>query len=161
MLEGRITEPIVTGTQVVFTSPRRDLYADPVPKVREIEEDEFEIVVRASSRPNYIHVAQIGNRLVLTNGVHKVCALYRKGFTHCPVLLRAAHNLEEAGMNPRGTSLFRQPIFDGSRPALVTDFLNPQTAAPLMMRSMYQVLQVAVNVGMLSVPALPEATRSV
>ena len=157
MSEGRITEPIVTGNQVVFTSPRRDLHADQFPKVREVGEGDFEIVVRASSRPNYIQVAQIANRLVLINGVHKVCSLYARGVTHCPVLLRTAHNLEEGGMNPRSTSLFRQPIFEGPRPALVTDFLNPQTAVPLVMRSMYQVLQVVVNVGTLSVPALPDA----
>lgn len=72
MSEGKITEPIVAGNQVIFTSPRRDLHADPIPIVRETEGGEFGIVIRASSRPNYVQVAEINGRLLLTNGVHKV-----------------------------------------------------------------------------------------
>jgi hypothetical protein len=156
MSEGRITEPIVVGTQVLFTSPRRDLHADPIPMVREVTGGEFEIVVRAASRPNYIQVAKIGERLFLSNGVHKVCALHQMGFSRIPCVYRTAHNLAEAGINPQSTSLFRQPIFDSQRPAVVTDFLNPKAAVPLKMRSMYQILQVTVGVGTLTVPALPE-----
>ncbi len=69
---------------------------------------------------------------------------------------KSAHNLAEAGVNPQSTSLFRQPVFESQRPALVTDFLNPRTAVPLRMRSTYQVLQVSVGVGTISVPALAE-----
>ncbi len=74
MSQGKITEPIVVGNQVLFTSPRRDLYADPIPTVRETDGGEFEIFVRAASRPNYVQVVKIGERLFLSNGVHKVCA---------------------------------------------------------------------------------------
>ncbi len=48
--EGTIHQPIVAGSQVLFTSPRRDLHADQVPAVRQIADGEFEIVVRAVSR---------------------------------------------------------------------------------------------------------------
>jgi len=156
MSEGKITEPIVTGKQVVFTSPRRDLYADPIPTVREINGGEFEIVVRAASRPNYVQVVRIGESLLLSNGVHKVCALHQMGYTETPCVYRKAHNLAEAGINLQSTSLFRDPIFKSQRPAIVTDFLNPQIGVPLRMRSMYQILQVSVGVGTHSVPALPE-----
>ena len=159
MSEGKITEPIVTGSQVLFTSPRRDLFADPIPTVRETESGEFEILIRAASRPNYVQVAQIGGRLLLTNGVHKVCALYKLGMREVPCVYRTAHSLEEAGFNPRNTSLFRDPIFRGERSALVIDFLNPDTAVPLRMRSMYQVLQVSISVGQLQIPALPKGDQ--
>jgi hypothetical protein len=156
MSEGKITEPIVTGNQVLFTSPRRDLFAHPVPTVRETGEGEFEIVVRAASRPNYIQVAVVQNRLFLTNGVHKVCALHKMGYSHCVCVVRQINDLAEAGVDQRQSSLFRDALFKSGRPALVTDFLNPLTAAPLKMRAMYQVLQVTFNVGAITVPALPK-----
>jgi hypothetical protein len=136
--EGRITDPIVVGSQVIFTSPRRDLYADPIPSVKESEGGEFEIIVRAASRPNYVQVVEIGQKLFLSNGVHKVCALYQTGFKKI-----------------QSTSLFRPQVFESQRPALTTDFVNPDTAVALKMRSTYQILQVSVGVGTLSVPALP------
>ncbi len=153
--EGRITDPIVVGSQVIFTSPRRDLYADPIPSVKESEGGEFEIIVRAASRPNYVQVVEIGQKLFLSNGVHKVCALYQTGFKKIPALYRKAHNLAEIGMNPQSTSLFRPQVFESQRPALTTDFVNPDTVVALKMRSTYQILQVSVGVGTLSVPALP------
>ncbi|HEV1993687.1 MAG TPA: hypothetical protein VGR03_05100 [Candidatus Acidoferrum sp.] len=156
MSEGKITEPIVTGNQVWFTSPRRDLFAHPVPTVREIGEGEFEIVIRAASRPNYIQVAAVENRLLLTNGVHKVCALHKMGYTHCVCVFRRANDLTEAGIDQRQTTLFRDAVFKSMRPALVTDFLEPLAAAPLKMRAMYQVLQIAFSVGTITVPALPK-----
>jgi len=156
MSEGKITEPIVTGNQVLFTSPRRDLFAHPVPIVRETGEGEFEIVVRAASRPNYIQVAVVENKLLLTNGVHKVCALHKMGYSHCVCVVRQVNDLAEAGVDQRLTTLFRDAVFKSRRPALVTDFLNPLAAAPLKMRAMYQVLQVTFNVGAITVPALPK-----
>jgi hypothetical protein len=155
MSEGKITEPIIVGNQVLFTSPRRDLHADPIPTIRGTEDGEFEIIVRAASRPNYVQVVQIGQRLFLFNGVHKVCASYQMGFKKIPAVFRTAHNLAEIGVNPQSTSLFRQPVFESQRPALVTDFLGPETAVPIKMRSAYQILQVSVGVGTLTVPALP------
>jgi hypothetical protein len=95
LTEGKINQPIVAGGQVLFTSRRRDLHADPVPSVRQVADGEFEIVTRALSRPNYIQVARIGRRLFLTNGVHKVCALYKAGYTHCYCLSRDVHELSE------------------------------------------------------------------
>jgi hypothetical protein len=153
--EGKISEPIVSGGVVLFSSPRRDLYADPVPRVQRTADGEFIVYVRAASRPNYIQVAEIGQQLLLTNGVHKVCALHRAGFTHCYCVVRRAHDVQEAGLDPRGLSLLRSPMFDGPRPAAVVDFLNPATAAPLSLRAMNQVMQVAIQTGLLTVPALP------
>jgi len=125
-----------------------------VPSVRETSEGEFEIVIRAASRPNYIQVAVVENRLLLTNGVHKVCALHKMGYTHCVCVVRQVNDLAEAGIDQRQTTLFRDAIFKSGRPALVTDFLNPLATAPLTMRAMYQVLQITFNVGTITVPAL-------
>jgi hypothetical protein len=153
--EGRITKPIITGNQVVFLSPRPDLYADQIPTVRETKSGEFEISVNAARRPNYIQVAKLQGRLFLVNGVHKVCAFYKKGLTKVPCVYRAIHSLEESGINPKGTTLLNPSVFDGKRPALVKDFLDSNLAVQLRMRSTYQVLQVNINVGTMKVPALP------
>lgn len=155
MAEGVIAEPIVAGPQVVFTSQGRDLHAEPIPSIRTAGTGEYEIVVRASSRPNYIQVTAIGNRLLLTNGVHKVCALLLKGYTHVPCVLRRISRIEESGVNLQ-TSLFRPELFNGTRPAQVVDFLNEDVAVSVLMRSMHQVLTVAIGIGMLQVPAVSQ-----
>jgi hypothetical protein len=152
MPEGRILAPIVAGNQVTFTSPRRDLFADPIPTVRETDGGDIEIVVRAASRPNYVQVVKLGDRLILSNGVHKVCAMHTAGFTHCPCVFRTVNRFEEIGIMPWGT--FRsETIAGGERLAMVTDLLNPEVAVPLKMDSTYQIMQIAVNVGQMSVPA--------
>lgn len=155
--EGTIHQPIVVGSQVLFTSARRDLHADAVPSVRQTTDGEYEIMIRAASRPNYIQVARIGTQLLLTNGVHKVCALHKAGYGHCYCLVRDVNVLSETGLNTQ-SSMFRDAIFKSARPALVTDFVNPITAATLYIRSMYQILQVVINVGTMTVPALPKET---
>jgi hypothetical protein len=152
MPEGRILAPIVAGNEVIFASPRRDLFADPIPTVRETEGGDIEIVVRAASRPNYVQVVKLGNRLLLSNGVHKVCAMYRAGFTHCPCVFRTVNRFEETGLIPWG-AFQNETIAGGGRLAMVTDLLNPQVAVPLKMGSSYQIMQITVNVGEMSVPA--------
>jgi len=154
MTEGTITEPIISGSQVLFTSLRPDIYADQVPTVREGDHGDFEIVVRASSRPNYVSVASIGGRLLLLNGVHHVCALRQKGFESVPCVLRNVSRIEETGLNLQ-TSLFRPELMAGPRPAQVQDFLDDGVAVPLRMRSMYHILRIGIGVEPIRIPALP------
>jgi hypothetical protein len=152
MSESKITEPIFNGKQIVFTSPRRDLDADQIPEIRAVEGGEFEIVVRASGRPNYIQVVQLGNQWILTNGVHKVCALFMAGFRSVPCLLRVVNTFEEMGLEQWGW--FRPQTIGIARQAAVTDFLGPDTAIELRRRSTYQTLFITINVVRLDVPAL-------
>jgi hypothetical protein len=81
--------------------------------------------------------------------------LWRGAETRRKSLARQVSGLEEAGLNPQSTSLYRDAVLKSQRPALVVDFLNPMTAIPLRMKSMYQVMQVAINAGCVRVPALP------
>src|ERR1700688_105708 len=155
MAEGVITEPIIAGPQVIFTSQGRDLHAEQMPSVRQVGTGEYEIVVRASSRPNYIQAVAIGNRLLLTNGVHKVCALFLRGHTHVPCVLRRISRIEESGLNLQ-TTLLRPELLGGARPAQVVDFLNENVAVSVLMRSMHQVLTVGIGIGTLQVPAVSQ-----
>ena len=155
LCEGSIHQPVIAGNQVLFTTSRRDLHADHIPEVRQTNSDEYEIIVRASSRPNYVNVAVLEGRLLLTNGVHKVCALLRLGMTHTFCAYRGVDTFADTGIMAQ-TSLFRDAIFKSPRPALVADFMDPRTSAPLYIRSMNQILQVAVTVGTMTIPALPQ-----
>jgi hypothetical protein len=159
MAEGTITEPIITGPQVIFTSLRPDIHADQIPMVREAEPGEFEIVVRASSRPNYVSVASIAGRLLLLNGVHHVCSLALQGFESVPCVLRNVSRIEEAGLNLQ-TSLFRPDLLSGQRPAQVLDFLNDKVAVPLRMRSIYHIMRIAVGVEAMRIPAIPNSSSA-
>jgi len=152
--EGSIHQPMIAGNQVLFTTSRRDLHADQIPEVRQVDGDEYEIVIRATSRPNYINVSILDNRLLLTNGVHKVCALKKAGLSNCFCVFRRIDSLTDSGINIQ-TSIFRDPVFKAARPAMVRDFLEPSTSAPLYIRSMNQILQIAVTVGTMTIPALP------
>lgn len=162
MAEGEITEPIITGAHVIFTSQRRDLHVEQIPTLRQLDTGEFEIVIRASSRPNYVQAVKAGNRLLLTNGVHKVCAMIRNGYAHVPCLLRHAGRLEESGLNMQQSSLFRPDLLNGLRPAQIIDFLDERVSVSVALRSMYQVLRVGIGVEMFDVPAIPplSATRA-
>jgi hypothetical protein len=155
--EGRLDDPIVSGGSVVFASPRVDLAGDLTPRVQRLANGEFTISVRVISRPNYIQVVEIGNQLLLGNGVHKVCALYRAGFTHCYCAVKQAPNLNAPGLPQQLLALpmLQPPVFQGQRPAAVTDYLRPETGAPLLLRATNQVLQVHIQPVMMSVPALP------
>jgi hypothetical protein len=157
MTEGKITEPIVLGNVVSFTSPRRDLHTSPIPTIRETAEGDFEISLKAGSRPNYVQVAEvaeIGGRLLLTNGVHKVCALYKAGYRECVCLFRKVQTVRDAGFDTNSSTLFSQ--YTSARPPLVIDLLDVKLASELRMRPLYQVLQVSINVGTTFVPALPD-----
>jgi hypothetical protein len=159
MADGHVTQPIVRGAQVIFNSVRPDLHADQVPVVREVGQGDFEIVVRANSRPNYVQVAVIGNRLLLINGVHRACALYLRRHERVPCLLRKLSRIEESGLNLQ-TSLFRPELLNGVRPAQVIDFLDHTVAVPLKQRAMHNVLRVGIGVEMMQVPAIAAATGS-
>jgi hypothetical protein len=154
MPEGAITEPIVHGNQVVFTSPRPDLNVANVPDVRPTADGGLEIVMRASSRPNYLQVAVLEDgRLFLVNGVHKALALYRRGHRQIPCVWRKVHRLEEAGCNMQ-SSMFGDPTFKGPRPARVLDFLDGRVAVPVVMPSTYQVIRVTALLEQFQVPAV-------
>lgn len=152
MSENKIARPIFNGKQTVFTSPRRDLYADTISEVRTVGDGEFEVVIRAGGRPNYIQVAQLGNQLILTNGAHKVCAMYMAGFRFVPCLLRVVNTFEEMGLEPWGW--FRPQTIGTARQAAVTDFLSPGVAIEMSRRSTYQTLFITINTLTLDVPAV-------
>jgi hypothetical protein len=78
---------------------------------------------------------EVGNRLLLTTGLHNVCAMIPKGYTHVPCLLCRASRVEESGLNLQQTSLLRPNLLGGPRPAQVIDFPDEAVAVPVSLRS--------------------------
>src|SRR2546426_7174155 len=93
-----ITEPMISGQSVVFSSYGANVTANAVPSVTRRTDGTYDIVVRATSRPNYVQVARYDTRLVLINGVHKVLALRTAGRTVAACLLRSVQRREELGL---------------------------------------------------------------
>jgi len=153
MPEGTIGEPVVSQNQVIFSSHRADLFCAQIPEVRSTGPGVYEIVVTAHSRPNYLQVVRLKNRLILTNGVHKTLAMSKRGYSEIPCVIRTAGAYEELGLTHMW-SFLRPEVVEGARPILVQDFLNDGLAAPLLMRGTDQVLRVSVIIEQLSIPAL-------
>jgi hypothetical protein len=151
--ESDINEPIISNNQIVFSTHRRDLAAEATPRVRKAETGIYEVIVRVLSRPNYIQVGVLNNRMILLNGVHKTLALYRAGLTHVPCIWRPMNRLQEAGIAVEQTTLFLPQTFDGPRPALLVDFLNEAVASPVLVRSMDSILRVNFTVDRFLSPA--------
>jgi hypothetical protein len=107
------------------------------------------------SRPNYVQVAVLRDKLLLTNGVHKVLALIKRGYTRIPCVWHRIDRVEEAGVGVLPPFYVEQRVVT-NRPAAVVDFLNAAVAVPLNMRSMYQVMRLAIMSEQFQVPAIPE-----
>jgi hypothetical protein len=151
--DGELRDPLVRANEVYFTSHRRDLHCYTTPIVRRGATGDYEISVRAVSRPNYVQVAVLDNeRVVLTNGVHRALAFLTAGESHIPCLWRRVADPKELGLDQSGTYLFTQLLSNGPRPALVQDFFNPSIAAPLMLRSMDLVMRISIGADVFTIP---------
>lgn len=144
---GSLPEPLVNGNTLVFNGQTANILVNPVPQHRRADED-VEIVLRASARPNYVFVAEFGERLVLLNGVHKVLALLRAGRTAIPAIIRRATSIPELGLAPSTTLLMH---LDKPRPPLVSDFLQ-QLAVQVERRPTRTLTRVAIQVDQITFP---------
>jgi hypothetical protein len=117
---GDLPDPIVSGQMVVFNSQTPNVLVNPLPEWHRIG-DEIQISIRATARPNYLWVAEMGPRLILLNGVHKVLAAIRAGRNYLPAIIRQATSVPELGLQP--SPFLNQLLVP--RPPLVTDFLHP------------------------------------
>jgi hypothetical protein len=154
--ETKLTDPIVQNSQVVFSTHRRNLANEVVPRITKVEEGVYDVSLRTLGRPNYVQVGIINNRMILLNGVHKTLALYRAGLTHIPCIWRRMNNLRETGIAVDQSTLYLPELLEGPRPALVIDFLNPAVANPVLVRAMDSVLKITFTVDKFLLPAPEE-----
>jgi len=102
----------------------------------------FTITTRAEVqlKPNYLHAAKIGSRLIILNGVHRSLALMQAGWKAIPCLVRDfpnARSLIEVGFPPNQLGVLPdQLLFRESRSAYLSDYLDPLTAPHFQQRDM-------------------------
>jgi hypothetical protein len=117
---GSVPEPLVAGPTVIFNDQTQNIVINPMPEYKRVG-DEVHITIRATARPNYVWVAEMGTRLVLLNGVHKVLAALKAGRTALPAVVRSASSLAELGLQQPPTFLAQ---LVAPRPPLVGDFFH-------------------------------------
>lgn len=155
---GTLAPPVLAQTTATFASARRDLYTSGLVRAQQVDDRAFDISLRVCMRPNFCHVTRLDNvGLVLTNGVHRVLALYQLGVREIPCLWDSiAHESGLGFDNPTTQLIFHQLSHGHTRPALVTDYLNNQIAAPVSLKSMGLVLRMTVNSELFTIPAILE-----
>jgi len=148
-----ITEPIIKGNTVVFTSHAPNIAVAPVPIVRRTAQG-FDVVFEAKSRPNFVMVARLAGKLVLHNGVHKVLALRLRGRTQTFAVAYEVQHQAQLGLPQANLSMFAEVNYSTHvRPPLVVDFDGP-TAVPVSMRSTMNVYRLVGQTEEIIAPAL-------
>jgi hypothetical protein len=93
-----------------------------------------------------INAFQVGSRLFLNNGFHRVCALRKVGVTMAPIVLQRVQNaqLEFPSMI---AGIPREYLLSTSRPALVKDFFNPDFTTTIKTKARIKMVVLNLGVG--------------
>jgi hypothetical protein len=117
--------PTMTGFR--FVTPRYGMGSHNIR--RRIENGN---VVLSFEHVNLVQVQRIGDKLILTNGIHRCFKLLSAGLTHVPALIVQRSSVEEVeNLNQPGvwTTQFifshPRPPHWGPRPPILSDFLSP------------------------------------
>jgi len=111
-------------------------------QAQRIDPRKFTITTRAEVqlKPNYLHVAKIGSRLLVLNGIHRSLAFMQAGWKAIPCLVRDFPNvrsLVEVGFQPNQLGVLPdQLLLRESRSAYLSDYLEPLTAPHFQQRDM-------------------------
>lgn len=118
-------------------------------KAQRIDSRRFAVTthVEVELKPNYLHVAKIGSRLLILNGVHRSLAFMQAGWEAIPCLVRDFPNvrsLAEVGFLPNQLGILPdQLLLRDSRTAYLSDYLDPLAAPRFRQRDMDALWQVS------------------
>jgi len=102
--------------------------------------------------PAPINVCQVGRRVVLNNGFHRVFALRSRELKEIPVVVQQVRNpLLECP--PVIAGLPKEYLLNVPRPVLMKVFFEPDFAITLQVKERIKTVTVATNVGQHDVPA--------
>jgi hypothetical protein len=104
------------GPEVTLVSSQGDLVVSGA-RVRR-DEGAVEIVVRIQPRPNYATALHVGERLVLRNGYHRLCAAWRAGVRTAPLVVIQG-NFD--GLSARMRAGFSVALLAAVRPPRLSD----------------------------------------
>jgi hypothetical protein len=141
-----IDPPIVSyDGSITFSSHYSQNLVPVTPSFRVVDDHKVEVTASIISRPNYLTVAHVGSRFVVTNGYHRAVALLNAGHERLPCILKGAPSYEAAGVPPPG--FFDSSRLNASRPPLVADYCNNGGIfEPLKIRARNHVLRVGFQV---------------
>jgi len=86
-------------------------------------------------------------RLLLNNGYHRACALLELGITHAPCVVQTVTRRDELDLTAKAV-VARDPgyFFNGKRPPLLKDYLDPRIRTSFPIRKVSRVIEVKVEV---------------
>lgn len=95
---------------------------------------------------DFMGAVRVGNRVLLTNGYHRACALRALGVTHAPCVIQTAINGDELRTAVRAR-VAEQPefYFESARPPLLKDFFDPKIRKVLPIRNQVHLVEVTVD----------------
>jgi hypothetical protein len=102
------------------------------------DEGALEVVVRVSPRPNYASALRAGDRLLLRNGYHRLCAAWRAGVRTAPLLVIDG-NFD--GLSARMRAGFSVASLRGARPPRLPDLADcgPATLTVALRPRRYEI----------------------
>lgn len=94
---------------------------------------------------------QVGGRIILQNGFHRVYALRQLGWKEVPVVLQQVRN-PPLEMPSFVASLPREYLLGAPRPVLMGDFFKPEFVARLRIKNRLRVITLTPNANVSDVP---------
>jgi hypothetical protein len=93
-----------------------------------------------SVMPSFVQVAHFSNRYLLRDGYHRAYGFLRAGISFVPILTREFEPFEDLGLPP---GLLPTAAYLGDRPPLLTDFLNDDVSADVVLPATQKMIVVA------------------
>lgn len=113
------------------------------------------IVIYLGFSDNVVSATRSGNRIILTNGSHRVYVLRELGFCHVPCLLTDASDSDASDfLLPAEIKQDRQFYLHAARPPLFKDYVDPRLTRVVPVVRKNYVLQARLDLQRTTVPAL-------
>jgi len=102
---------------------------------------------------NFLNAIQVGKRIMLNNGYHRVCALRSLGITHAPCIVQTATRVDELGIcAKRDVAEHAEFFFESARPPLIKDFFDSAIRKVIPVRKSARQIEVSFEVKDFLVP---------
>lgn len=98
-----------------------------------------------------INLFQVGGRLILNNGFHRLYALLKKGINMAPVVIQSIQNWS-IELPPIIAGLPREYLMNTPRPTMMEDFINQNLTKELTMKDRDKAVQVQWIVNQTDIP---------
>lgn len=113
------------------------------------------IVIYLGFSDNLISATRIGNRMILTNGSHRLYLLRRLGFRHAPCLVTDASDSDLSDvLLPAAIKQDRQFYLGAARPPLFKDYLDPRLTCTVPVTRKHYALRAKLDLQRITVPSL-------